>query len=431
MDFSWLLGGGLVAALAASLQYLRIVWNKLYSLVITTMTVEFQGSEALLMYLTISGEFGFTRLGTHRYIGVPMRTSRSWRNQMVYWEVISSLGCLFWRNHRPIWATWTPPKNDRSFDFSVYPDATTISFLRGTFDREKLLVSAQTFWEEFTRNSVNDDRYFVQRIYGTNKRAAMSGRNRNDDFINSSASSAHSVNEFRSAVPVGFSRNELGHHAALLGIKHLALDTTTQNAVAEARRWENGRTWYRERGLPWTLGWLLYGQPGNGKTTLARAIAEELRLPIYIYDLASMANDELINAWGEMQAHTPCVALFEDIDAVFNGRTNVANQELTFDCLLNCLDGVEQAEGVFKIITTNDITKIDPALGQATGDGRSTRPGRIGQVLFMDRPTTAGRLVIANRILVDHPERIEAIVAAGEGDTGDQFQTRCFQAASL
>jgi SpoVK/Ycf46/Vps4 family AAA+-type ATPase len=135
----------------------------------------------------------------------------------------------------------------------------------------------------------------------------------------------------------------------------------------------------------------------------------------------------------------PCIALIEDIDGVFHGRKNISggnaemsaflrnaemmgrdgqdgqggdgedtisqpkeasgedgegrqqrqmrrpqipmNSGLTFDCLLNVLDGVERLEGVFVIITTNDITKVDPAIGQPTGDNGSTRPGRIDRVI--------------------------------------------------
>ena len=44
------------------------------------------------------------------------------------------------------------------------------------------------------------------------------------------------------------------------------------------------------------------------------------------------------------------------------GRSSMT--PLTFDCLLNCLDGVERTDGIFTIISTNDISKVDPALGQ-------------------------------------------------------------------
>ncbi len=68
----------------------------------------------------------------------------------------------------------------------------------------------------------------------------------------------------------------------------------------------------------------------------------------------------------------PCVAMFEDIDAVFHGRRNVAvasGPSLTFDCLLNCLDGVQRANGLLTFMTTNHLELVDPAIGQ---------PGEIG-----------------------------------------------------
>ena len=46
-----------------------------------------------------------------------------------------------------------------------------------------------------------------------------------------------------------------------------------------------------------------------------------------------------------------------------DGKGGPLLNPLTFDCLLNCLDGVERSDGIFTIITTNDIAKVDPALG--------------------------------------------------------------------
>jgi hypothetical protein len=92
-----------------------------------------------------------------------------------------------------------------------------------------------------------------------------------------------------------------------------------------------------------------------------------------------------MKTWTEMQTNTPCIALIEDIDNVFHGRENIVRRPglfpmmplepkegdgdkdksgrgpmgafLTFDCLLNCLDGVEKADGIFTIITTNDLSR--------------------------------------------------------------------------
>ena len=155
---------------------------------------------------------------------------------------------------------------------------------------------------------------------------------------------------------------------------------------------------------------MLYGPPGTGKTALARAFAEDLNMPIYVYNLAEISNHELIRDWGDMQVNVPCIALIEDVDNVFHGRENIARRDnmvqmmmpkkddkddrsrrdlytpLTFDCLLNCLDGVERVDGVFTIITTNDISKVDPALGQP----REAAGRQCGVYLHSPRPDRQG-----------------------------------------
>ena len=149
--------------------------------------------------------------------------------------------------------------------------------------------------------------------------------------------------------------------------------------------WRKLRDWYTERDIPWKRGWVLYGPPGTGKSAITRAIAEDLDMPLFVYSLGQMLNEDLEQSWAEMQAHVPCIALFEDFDNVFHGRENVygkpklsdliaatasANNSagnananggsgnnggqstvlntgrLSFDCLLNCLDGVEKSNGI-------------------------------------------------------------------------------------
>jgi SpoVK/Ycf46/Vps4 family AAA+-type ATPase len=220
-----------------------------------------------------------------------------------------------------------------------------------------------------------------------------------------------------------------------------------------------------EKGIPWKRGWLLYGPPGTGKTALARAFAEDLNMPIYVFNLAEMSNHDLIQAWTEMQVNVPCIALIEDIDNVFHGRENVTRKgglmsmlyaprkegddgkkgvagltPLTFDCLLNCLDGVERADGVFTIISTNDIGKVDPALGQprklpdGTLEFISTRPGRIDKAVELTFMESADKKRMAQRILGDYPDEymtmLEFIDKYPElPETPAQFQERCGQVA--
>jgi SpoVK/Ycf46/Vps4 family AAA+-type ATPase len=144
-----------------------------------------------------------------------------------------------------------------------------------------------------------------------------------------------------------------------------------------------------------------------------------------------MNNKELIERWKDMLSTAPCIALLEDIDTIFDGRTNISGIQgggLTFDCLLNVLDGVTPNDGLFLAVTTNRVEKLDPALGVPT-NGHSTRPGRIDKAICMAPPDDAGRTKIATRILSDWKHVIPSIVSEGEKDTGAQFQNRCCELA--
>lgn len=154
----------------------------------------------------------------------------------------------------------------------------------------------------------------------------------------------------------------------------------------------------------WRRGHLLYGTPGTGKTALVRAIAQEADFPVYAFDLSTLGNEEFRHAWNDMQESAPCIALIEDIDGVFHGRENVLAQQegmrssLTFDCLLNAIGGIETADGVFLVITTNKPDLLDEALGKPTGTGTSTRPGRLDRTFLVPPLDDQGRASILRRI---------------------------------
>lgn len=161
-------------------------------------------------------------------------------------------------------------------------------------------------------------------------------------------------------------------------------------------------------------------------TTLARAIGEDVDMPIHVFDLASMSNNDLREAWAEMAADAPCVALIEDIDGVFVGRQNMASGAggtmaragLTFDALLNCIDGVERKDGVLLVVTSNHIDKIDPAM---------LRPGRIDRVVEFKSLDHVARLKVARQILGDDPAIAQLL-----GDTdvpAAQFVEKCCRKA--
>ncbi len=75
--------------------------------------------------------------------------------------------------------------------------------------------------------------------------------------------------------------------------------------------------WYAERGVPWRRGYLFYGPPGAGKSSLIRGLASDLSLDIASLDIgrATLTGDDLREAM--MCAPKGSLIAIEDVDAVF------------------------------------------------------------------------------------------------------------------
>jgi ATPase family associated with various cellular activities (AAA) len=262
-------------------------------------------------------------------------------------------------------------------------------------------------------------------VFSNNKEAPSKGT------LSEAQSSSHEtiyhsqedIFSYRNSGSFYFAKSEF-EHEDLDPYKELYLDDHVVDHVNDARKWFMRQSWYQDRSIPWRRGWLLYGPGGCGKSSLVRALAEDLGIRIYKFHLATMSDQEFMDYWNEM--YGPCVVLFEDFDAIFNKRESlIKNKSLSFDTILNKISGVESiGNGIFLIITTNDITKIDPAMGVASinGQGISTRPGRVDAVIHMGCMNKKNRYKMANKILRDWPEEIPTAVAEGEGYTPVQFR---------
>ena len=119
---------------------------------------------------------------------------------------------------------------------------------------------------------------------------------------------------------------------------------------------------YEALGIPWRRGYLLYGQPGTGKTSLVTAIASELALNVCVLSLASpTVTDEKI---GNLLSSVPqrSVILIEDVDAFFRQRDKAdAGVKVSYSGFINALDGVAAHEGSVVFLTTNHPELIDEA----------------------------------------------------------------------
>lgn len=142
--------------------------------------------------------------------------------------------------------------------------------------------------------------------------------------------------------------------------------------------WQYSASWYRERGIPYRRGYLLYGPPGSGKTSFIMALAGKLNYNICVLNLAErgLTDDRLAVALSSVPPQ--CIVLLEDVDAAFphnrstsssldSSSSNYAS-EVTFSGLLNILDGAVSSEDRLIFMTTNYVDRLDSAL---------IRPGRV------------------------------------------------------
>lgn len=198
-----------------------------------------------------------------------------------------------------------------------------------------------------------------------------------------------------------WSRARLGNNRRLASIVLKA--GQTEQILADLGRFFADKARYDDLGIPWRRGYLLYGAPGTGKTSLVTALASEMRLNVCSLSLAASGiTDDKI---GSLLAGVPprSIILIEDVDAFFRQREQQSQQvRLSFSGFLNALDGVAAHEGSVVFMTTNHPETLDEAL---------VRSGRIDFRMELgpcDRHQLAGMF----RKFHDDPALAEAFAAA-------------------
>lgn len=405
--------------------YLRNLFMRISSFVVVTADIEGGiAAEAMMTYLWKN--FRRTPFSPRRFTADKdyIRPRNRWG--IVGYETTSK-GLTFYKGWKPLFVTGGQNKQDESFNGNL-----KISFLRGLFNLDHLIEDSIEQLDSSTHNKIkknrSDGRYYVRKVFGKN------GRYRDNDNSPKSeegleASKSMTAGGKSGNVPIKWKREDLGAPVSESPFKNLAYPSHVHDFITEIKRWKESQEWYNKRGIPWRFGAGLFGPPGTGKTSFVRAIAQELDMPIHIYDLTTMNNEELSNFWRASLNTAPCVVLFEDIDRLFDKDKNIkqskGGQPLTLDALLNCISGVEPSDGILVLVTANHPDRLDPALGVPDATGKSTRPGRLDSSVFFGELTREGRVLIAQRILSDCAHLIEATVNDGDHESGAQFERRC------
>ncbi len=185
-------------------------------------------------------------------------------------------------------------------------------------------------------------------------------------------------------------------------------------------------------------GVLMVGQPGTGKTLLAKAVAGEAEVPFYsisgsdfVEMFVGVGASRVRDMFKRAQATAPCIIFIDEIDAVGRQRgTGLGGghdeREQTLNQLLVEMDGIQDNSGVVIVAATNRPDVLDPAL---------LRPGRFDRQITVSLPDRKGREAIlkvhARNKKLDNSVDLGALAKRTPGFSGADLENVLNEAAIL
>jgi hypothetical protein len=113
------------------------------------------------------------------------------------------------------------------------------------------------------------------------------------------------------------------------------------------------KDFYTNNKMPWKRGVLLYGHPGNGKSSIIKTIISMYNFkPVTIVPGAD--DNSIRDAFAYAEEQSPSLLFFEDLDSILE-KNDISS-------FLNLMDGIAAKNGLFVIATANDIKKLKPSI---------------------------------------------------------------------
>jgi cell division protease FtsH len=196
---------------------------------------------------------------------------------------------------------------------------------------------------------------------------------------------------------------------------------------------------YRKLGAHIPRGVLLTGDPGTGKTLLAKAVAGEANVPFFsmsasefVEMIVGVGASRVRDLFAQAKAEAPSIIFIDEIDAIGRSRTSGAysgsndEREQTLNQILTEMDGFDASTGVIVLAATNRPDVLDSAL---------LRPGRFDRRVAVQSPDKDGR----RQILVVHTREmplaadvdLDALAATTVGMVGADLANLANEAALL
>lgn len=182
-------------------------------------------------------------------------------------------------------------------------------------------------------------------------------------------------------------------------------------------------------------GVLLSGEPGTGKTLLARAIAGEANVPFFAASgsdfsgiIVGLGVAKIKDMFEMAKRNAPCILFIDEIDAIGQRRSqhsyNDQDREQTLNQLLIEMDGFANDTGIIVIGATNRADMLDPAL---------LRPGRFDRQVYISLPDMAGRREIldlyAKKVKVGDDVNMQDVARGTTGFSGADLENLLNEAA--